>query len=106
MDEGDGEICVHIAVLKGFKCNELSSGKYIVPAINVNKNFISQGGYPGELSLKGSSVYCIIPYAIKADGYTGLRDDNEIVTFPKIYQKVIKKGYEVEIKEYNVPNKI
>lgn len=97
MDEGDGEICVHIAALKGFKCNELPPGKHIIPAIDFDKNLINQGEFPGELLFKGSSVYCIIPYAIKADGYTGLIDQNEIVTFQNIYQEVSKKGYKVEI---------
>lgn len=97
MDEGDGEICVHIAALTGFKCNELPPGKHIVPAIEFDKSFINQGEFPGDLVFKGSSIYCFFPYVIKADGYTGQINHDEILTFQNIYQKASKKGYDVEV---------
>lgn len=94
---GDGELCVHIAALHGFKCHDLPPEKSIILAVDFNDNYINQGDLPGEIVLIGSKVQCIFNYVVDRNGFTGELDERELAEFQKIYDRGIIRGYEVDI---------
>lgn len=97
IDGGDGELCIHIAALCGFKCYDLPPEKSIVLAVDFSDDYINQGDLPGEIVLIGSKVHCIFNYAIECNGFTGELDKRELMEFQKIYDRGVHKGYKVDI---------
>lgn len=93
----DGELCVHIAALKGFKCYDLPPEKAIVLADDFGDDYIDQSNLPGEIILIGSKIHCIIHYAIFRNAFTGMLGEKELAQFKKIYDRGVKRGYEVDI---------
>lgn len=94
---GDGELCVHIAALKGFKCYDLPPEKTIILADDFGDDYIDQSNLPGEIILIGSKVHCIINYVIVSNGFTRELDERELIKFQKVYDRGVKRGYEVDI---------
>lgn len=84
IDGGDGELCVHVAALNGFKCRDLPQDKSIVLAVRFSDDYIDQGELPGEITLIGSKVHCIFNYVIECSGFTGEFDKEELLKFQKI----------------------
>lgn len=97
IDGGDGELCVHVAALNGFKCRDLPQDKSIVLAVRFSDDYIDQGELPGEITLIESKVHCIFNYVIECSGFTGEFDKEELLKFQKIYDKGVNKGYKVDI---------
>lgn len=97
IDGGDNTLCVHVAVLNGFKCSDLPPEIPIILAVDFSDDYIIQGELPGEIILIGSKIHCSFYVAITADSFTGEMEDEELIGFQKIYDRGVSRGYKVEI---------
>lgn len=71
--------------------------KAIILADDFGDDYIDQSNLPGEIILIGSKIHCIIHYAIIRNAFTGELGEKELAQFQKVYDRGVKRGYEVDI---------
>lgn len=91
------DLCVHVAALSGFKCNDLPPEIPIILAVDFGDDYIDQGELPGEIVLIGTKLRCSFCVVIASDSFTGKMEDEEFIEFQKIYDRGVSRGYKVEI---------